>query len=318
MKNNVGVLLTNIGTPAAPTPQAVRRYLKYFLSDKRVVQLPRAIWWPILYGIILPFRSRHSAKLYKKIWTTEGPPLLLHSQHIVKKLEAQLNCPVALGMHYSEPSIETALKYLQEKNSEKIIILPLYPQYSATTTASTLDHVAAVFKTWHHVPTIHLIKDYFANPGYIQALCESIQQTWQRHGKKHLLFSFHGIPKRYVDAGDPYFEQCQHTVELVTQQLHLNNTEWSLAFQSRLGRAKWLTPYTNDVLKSFPTKGITDLQVICPGFAVDCLETLEEIAIRGKECFLNAGGKSFYHIPALNDSEAHITALKNIILSIQQ
>jgi len=312
MENEIGVLITNIGTPRTPTPTAVRSYLKKFLSDKRIVELPHLIWWPILYGIILPFRSKQSAKLYQKIWTKEGSPLLLNSQKITKKLQTQLNCPVELGMQYSDPSIPSALQALHKK-VRKIIVLPLYPQYSATTTASTFDQIANTFKTWRNIPEICTINDYSTDPGYIQALCHSIQKTWQLQGKKHLLFSFHGIPKRYVTAGDPYLEHCKNTVLLIAHTLKLTDAEWSLAFQSRLGRAEWLTPYTDNVLKLLPKKGITDLHMICPGFAADCLETLEEIAIRGQETFLHAGGKSFYYIPALNDSDDHIKALENII-----
>jgi ferrochelatase len=313
INKRVGILLTNIGTPEAPTPSAVRRYLKKFLSDPRVVELPRILWWPILYGIILPFRSKRSANLYKKIWTNEGSPLLLNSKKISEKLQTSLQLPVELGMQYSNPSISHALKTLQTKNVNKIIILPLYPQYSATTTAATFDHVAALFKNWRNLPEICMLNDYSSHPYYIQAICHSIQKTWAIQGKKHLLFSFHGIPRRLVDAGDPYLERCQETVRLVTDALQLQSKDWSLAFQSRLGKAKWLTPYTNQLLQSFPKQGIKDLQVICPGFAADCLETLEEIEIRGKEQFLKAGGKSFYYIPALNDTDQHISTLADIL-----
>lgn len=313
IKKSVGVLLTNIGTPKAATPSAVRHYLKNFLSDPRVVELPKIIWWPILYGIILPFRSKKSARLYQSIWTHEGSPLLCNSQKLTQKLQARLRMPVELGMQYSDPSIAHALKKLQIQHVEKIIILPLYPQYSATTTASTFDTIATTFKTWRNLFEITTINDYSSHPSYIKAICHSIETTWQTKGKKFLLFSFHGIPKRYIDAGDPYYERCQRTAQLVADTLHLQSTEWSFAFQSRLGYAQWLTPYTNDVLQSLPKQGITDLHVICPGFAADCLETLEEIAIRGKEQFLAAGGKSFYYIPALNDSVEHVTMLEEIL-----
>ena len=291
----------------------MRHYLKKFLSDPRIINLPRILWWPILYGIILPLRGKYSAHLYQKIWTNEGSPLLLHSQKIAEKLQDYLKLPVELGMQYSNPSIAHALKTLQAKNISKIIVLPLYPQYSATTTAGTFDHIASIFKTWRHIPEICTINDYSIHPAYIQALCQSIQKTWQIQGKKHLLFSFHGIPKRYVNAGDPYFERCQRTAHTITAVLKLQTTEWSLAFQSRIGRAKWLTPYTNQLLQTLPKQGILDLQVICPGFPADCLETLEEIAIRSKEQFLKAGGNSFYYISALNDTNEHITALAAII-----
>lgn len=313
--NSTGVLLTNIGTPSAPTPAAVRTYLKKFLSDPRVVEVPRVIWWPILQGIILPFRSKRSAELYQKIWTEQGSPLLIHSQNIANKLQNRLQLPVELGMQYSEPSIPYALQSLQTKNIQKIIVMPLYPQYSATSTAATLDAVAATFKKWRNIPDIATINDYSSNPGYITAVCQSIRSTWQSQGQKHLFFSFHGIPQRYVDHGDPYADRCHHTARLIAEELKLSPKDWSLAFQSRLGRAKWLTPYTNELLAELPKQGVTDIQVVCPGFAADCLETLEEIAIRGKEIFMHAGGKPFYYIPALNDCEEHITALANIIKS---
>jgi protoporphyrin/coproporphyrin ferrochelatase len=313
INKSVGILLTHIGTPKAPTPMAVCHYLKKFLSDPRVVQRPQIVWRPILYGVILPFRSKKSARLYQTIWTKEGPPLLLHSQKIADKLQAHFQVPVLLGMQYSAPSISHALKTLQTNKVGRVIVLPLYPQYSAVTTASTFDHMAAAFRKCCIIPEICTINDYSNHPYYIEALCHSIQKTWQQQGKKYLLFSFHGIPKRYVDEGDPYLERCQLTTHLIADRLKLKPTEWSIAFQSRLGKGTWLTPYTDQLLQSLPKQGITELHVICPGFAVDCLETLEEIAIRGKEQFLKAGGKSYYYIPALNDSDEHIAALADMI-----
>jgi ferrochelatase len=311
--SNVGILLTNIGTPSTPTPKAVRQYLKKFLSDSRVVELPRIIWWPILYGIILPFRSRRSAHLYQEIWTAQGSPLLINSLNIAKKLQTELQLPVELGMQYSDPSIQAALNKFKKNNINKIIVLPLYPQYSATTTASTFDIIAAIFKRWRNIPSLTTINDYATNPHYITAVANSIRMTWETQGKKHLLFSFHGIPQKYVDQGDPYAERCRETTRLITEELKLTPAEWTQTFQSRLGRAKWLTPYTDETLQAFPGQGITELQVICPGFAADCLETLEEIAMSGKEQFLATGGKSFYYIPALNDAAEHITALAKIL-----
>jgi ferrochelatase len=256
--------------------------------------------------VILPFRAKKSAELYQKIWTAEGSPLLIYSQKIAKKLEETLQIPVALGMHYGEPSIEMALEQLRDV--EKIIILPLYPQYSATTTASAFDHIATVFKKWRKLPALQMINHYADNPVYITSLVTSIQNFWKVHGRaQHLLFSFHGIPERFVRAGDPYFEFCELTTRLVTAN------EWTLSFQSRLGRAKWLTPYTDKILRKLPARGITHLQVICPGFAVDCLETLEEIAIRGREQFLDAGGEIFEYIPALNDSDRQVQVLESLV-----
>ena len=317
MTNKVGVLLTNIGTPDAPTPSAVRRYLKTFLSDRRVVELPRFIWLPILYGIILPFRAIKSAKLYREVWTENGSPLLFHSQKIADELQNELKLPVALGMHYSNPSIQHALDELRSKQVDKIIILPLFPQYSATTTASSFDAVAAVLKTWRNIPAISFIHDYAADENYINCLSESIQNARETQGKPdHLLFSFHGIPKRCIKLGDPYAERCHATAQLVAEKLQLEKDTWSVSFQSRLGRAEWLKPYTDKVLESLSQQGIKNIHVICPGFPADCLETLEEIAIRGKEQFLTHGGTFFHYIPALNSQKNHIDTLKKLITNL--
>lgn len=305
-----GILLINIGTPEAPTPAAVRRYLKKFLSDPRVVELPRFIWWPILHGFILRFRPKNSAKLYQKIWSDQGSPLLYYSQQIKMELERKLEIPTALGMHYSQPSIQSALEELRAQQVERLLILPLYPQYSGTTTAAAFDAVARVLKTWRKIPEIHLINHYAEDENYLKALKVSIQ-TALNPAAQHLLFSFHGIPERYTQRGDPYAAECHATAKRIAEKLNLSN--WSVAFQSRLGRAKWLSPYTDQVLQAFPAKGIEHIQVVCPGFAADCLETLEEIGIRGKEQFLNAGGKSFHYIPALNNHPLHIEALSQIL-----
>lgn len=319
MTTKIGVLLANLGTPDRPDAPAVKRYLEEFLSDRRVIEFPRFLWWPILHGFILRFRPKKSAELYRNIWTENGSPLLLYSQKIADKLQNELQCPVMLGMNYGTPSIEQALDVLRAQNVTKIIVLPLFPQYSATTTASTIDRVTDVLKKWRIVPEIQTINNYADHPSYIKALSRSIQKAWETQGRApYLLFSFHGIPKSYADAGDPYSDLCYRTAHLVAQDLKLNENEWSLAFQSRLGRTEWLKPYTDKVLAGLPKKGITRLQVICPGFAADCLETLEEIAIRGQEDYLKAGGKEFYYIPALNDDESHISALAKIISSKTQ
>ena len=252
LTTDTGILLTNIGTPDAPTPSAVRRYLKKFLSDPRVVEIPRLVWWPILHGFILCFRPKNSAKLYQKIWTEQGSPLLIFSQQIAIELQKKLQVPVELGLHYSDPSIKTALEKLRAQQVKKIIVLPLYPQYSATTTASTFDDVTKIISTWRHLPELHMINQYAHDENYINALCDSIQKTWEEKGKaQHLLFSFHGIPQRYVDKGDPYVQQCHATTQAVVKKLHLESMQWSVAFQSR-GRAKWATPYTDRVLAALP------------------------------------------------------------------
>ncbi len=309
----IGVLLTNIGTPSAPTVSAVRTYLREFLSDQRVVELPRLIWYPILYGIILPLRAFQSAKLYKNIWQPDGSPLLVNSQKIADALEAKTGMPVVLGMHYGQPSMQKALEKLRAEKVERIIVLPLYPQNSATTTASSFDCLAKVFKTWRALPDIQFIADYADHPAYIESLCESICQTWQTHGKKFLLFSFHGIPRKYINKGDPYEARCYQTVTLIKEKLGLSDSDYCISFQSRLGRTEWLKPYTDEVLEELPKKNIKAIQVICPGFAADCLETLEEIALRGEEQFKEGGGEDFHYIPALNATAAHITALEAIL-----
>lgn len=314
MTDKIGILLTNIGTPEKPTPRAVRRYLKQFLSDPRVIELPKWLWWPILQGVILPFRARTSAKLYESIWKEEGSPLKIYSQNLQEKLQRHIQYPVALGMHYSNPSIASALDELRAASVKKIIVLPLYPQYSSTTTASTFDLVANTFKKWRTLPNLQLIQSYSHHPSYLRAIANSIQQAWKIEGRReHLLFSFHGIPKRYADRGDPYPELCHETAKAIATLLELKNDEWSIGFQSRIGRTGWVTPYTDELLLSFPNRGIKRLQVICPGFAVDCLETLEEIHLRGREQFLQAGGESFRTIPALNDTDQHIHALSDIL-----
>ncbi len=309
-KSNIGILLCNIGTPAHPTPHAVKHYLSEFLSDRRVVEIPRVLWWPILHGYILRTRPKHSAKLYQKIWTTEGSPLLCYSRKLAQALEDKIQIPVALGMHYGQPSLQHALDELRKKNINKILIFPLYPQYSATTTASAFDKIARTLKHWRVIPEIRMIQDYADNEFYIQALCQSIRASCDRD---HLLFSFHGIPERNVKHGDPYQTRCHTTVQRIAHELNLTSEQYSIAFQSRLGRAKWLSPYTDHVLKALPQKNIKKLHVICPGFAVDCLETLEEIAIRGKAQFEQQGGEIFQYIPALNNSPDHIEALAKII-----
>lgn len=310
MTSKIGVLLTNIGSPDQPTPAAVRHYLKQFLSDPRVVEIPRIFWWPILHGIILRTRPKKSAELYQKIWTDHGSPLVVLSQHVADRLQTTFNLPVVIGMHYGNPSIQSALEALQKQGVDKIVIMPMYPQYSATTTAASFDQVSAVLKQWRKIPEVRFIHGYADDENYICAVANSIQS----YSPDYLLFSFHGIPQSYIRKGDPYLEQCTTTTQLITQKLQLSSQQWSLAFQSRLGRAAWLTPYTEQVLKKLPEQGHQQIHVVCPGFAVDCLETLEEIALRGKEQFMQAGGKSFHYIPALNDSDAHQNVLEKIIL----
>ena len=315
-----GVLITNLGTPDAPTPAALRKYLAEFLSDPRVIETPRLLWWPILHGIILRVRPRRSARAYRKVWTEAGSPLLAISEKQCGAIRAELESDgdpslhIELGMRYGNPSIRSALEKLQGYKVRKLIILPLYPQYSAATTASAFDAVAGVLKTWRHIPQLSMITGYHDHPGYIDALAESVRSHWAQSGRPDkLLFSFHGLPKSYVLAGDPYADECRATARLVARQLGLDENLWNISFQSRFGPREWLQPYTDKLLQEWSHRGIGNVQVICPGFAADCLETLEEIAIQNRDLFLSAGGKTFTYIPALNDSPAHITALCGII-----
>ncbi len=315
-----GILLTNLGTPAAPTATAIRRYLAEFLWDPRVVEQPRWLWWLVLHGIILRLRPKRAAKAYAEIWTDEGSPLLHISQQqttlLKPALEALFTGPVkvALAMRYGEPSIAAGLQSLRAAGARRILVLPLYPQYSATTTASTLDAVTRELQQWRWVPELRFVNHYHDHPTYIRALANSIQTAWQTSGRPDkLLFSFHGLPQRYLHAGDPYFCECHKTARLVAEQLQLDTAEWETTFQSRFGPEPWLQPYTDHTLEKLGKQGIQHAQVICPGFAADCLETLEEINLQNRAIFLTAGGKTFHYIPALNTAPDHIQLLTELV-----
>lgn len=316
----IGVLLANTGTPDSPAPADVRRYLRQFLWDRRIVDLPRPLWWVILNGVILPFRPRASARLYRKIWTRDGSPLLLTSLEQARAVEGALNAngnatfTVSLGMRYGAPSIAGALGELRDKECNPLIVLPMFPQYCSATTAAIFDAVAAEIARWHVVPEVRFISRYHDEIGYTDAIDNSVRQFWKENGEtERVLFSFHGTPERFRAAGDPYFWQCHHTSRRVATDLGLRTDCWQVAFQSRFGRGEWLKPYTVDVLREWAREGVTSVDVICPGFAADCLETLEEIAIRYGEVFLGAGGKRFRYIPALNDRPDHIDVLAGVI-----
>ncbi len=316
----IGILLVNLGTPQAPTPPALRRYLREFLWDPRVVEFPRPLWWLILNGVILNLRPRKSAAAYAKIWQPEGSPLLIYSRALVGRIKSILEATwgnqiqVALAMRYGEPSVASALETLRNRGIDRLLVLPLYPQYSATTTGSVFDAVADALKYWRRVPAVHFINHYQDDPGYIAAMARHIHKYWQEYGREeHLLLSFHGVPKRYIRAGDPYLVHCQETVQALARALSLREDEWTLGFQSRFGREEWLKPYVAGLLKDWPRQGIRNIDIFCPGFAVDCLETLEEIAIRNKELFLRSGGERYTYIPALNDDPAHAQALASLI-----
>ncbi len=313
-----GILLVNLGTPEAPTAKALRPYLKQFLGDPRVVEVPRPIWWLILNGIILPFRSPKSARAYAEVWTEEGSPLLVNNQHLADKLtdHIQRDCPdisVALAMSYGQPSIQSALDRFKAENVQRLLVLPLYPQYSATTTASVFDQVTTWMQGQRWFPELRFINDYYREEAWQRAVADSIRDFQGEHGQPDkLLFSFHGIPKRNLLAGDPYYCQCQFSARQIADRLGLQDEQWQASFQSRLGRAEWLKPYTDQTLEELGHAGVKQLQVVCPGFSIDCLETLEEIAMEGKEEFVEAGGEDLKYIPCLNDSDAHVTVLAGV------
>ena len=315
----LGVLLVNLGTPEAPDTSSVRRYLAEFLSDPRVIEYPRWLWSIILHGIILRVRPRRSAHAYQQVWTKQGSPLLVNCQALTEKLSEQLHTQlhaetqVVLAMSYGQPSIEHALEQLRTAHIRKLIVLPLYPQYSGSTTGSVFDAVTKQLQRWRWVPALQFITQYHDDPTYIQALANSVRQHWQTHDKQHLLMSFHGLPKRYLLNGDPYHCQCYKTGRLVAEALQLQKDEWSVSFQSRVGREEWLRPYTDELLQRYAVSGPKRISVLCPGFAADCLETIEEIALRNREDFMNAGGEAFDYIPALNDSAEHVAVLQQLI-----
>ncbi len=312
----IGVLITNLGTPAAPTAAALRRYLAEFLADPRVIEVPRAIWFFILYAAILPFRPKRSAEAYAKIWQQDGSPLLTITKTQAAALQAQLGADVRVeyAMRYGQPSIRHGLEELRDAGTRQLLILPLYPQYAAATTASTFDAVAAVLKTWRWLPEVRFVNHYHDDANYIAALAGSIQQHQTEHGRPDkLVFSFHGIPKHYFEAGDPYFCECHKTARLVAESLRLDADHWMVTFQSRFGPREWLQPYTDETLKELAGQGVQHVQVVCPGFAADCLETLEEIDMQNRAFFTEAGGQTFSYIPALNNDAKHIQALADLV-----
>jgi ferrochelatase len=315
------VVLMNLGTPEQPTVPAIRRYLREFLSDRRVVEIPRVLWYPILYGIILTLRPRRLVPGYAEMWHRFGDsPLRVISRQQVEKLQAQLqqtttHAPVVRqAMTYGAPRLSNVVSELRASGIEHILVLPLYPQYSATTTGPIYDQVAALFQSQRDVPSISIVKHYYQHPLYTEALAQSVRAHWQQHGRaQRLLMSFHGIPKRNIELGDPYRDHCVATANQLAAALQLRDDEWQFSFQSRLGRAEWLQPYTADVLQRWGEQQLASIDVICPAFAADCLETLEEIAIENRDRFQRAGGGEYRYIPCLNDGDAHIALLQQLI-----
>ena len=313
----IGVLLANLGSPTAPTTKAVRRVLKDFLWDPRVVNLPRPLWWVILHFFVLPFRPARSARAYQKVWHDKGSPLTYLTRELTEKTAGKLNAKgitTDFVMRYGEPSIANQLRAFKKAGITDLIVLPLYPQYSSTTTASIYDHLVKELNQWRHLPNIQFISDYHQDKHYISAIAESIEQVWRERGKNELLLmSFHGLPAQLTKWGDPYFHQCHKTAALIAEKLGLNEKEWMIVFQSRFGKSEWLKPYCVDTLQNLPGQGIKTVDIVCPGFAVDCLETLEEIAMENKSIFMKAGGTNYRYIPALNDSAAHVNAIVNLL-----
>ncbi len=310
------VLLVNLGTPTAPDAPALRRFLAEFLADPRVVELPRVLWFPILYGVILPFRAPRSAAAYRSVWTDEGSPLRTFSEGLTHQIATRLTgrAEVALAMRYGEPSVASQLRRLRDQGVEEILVLPMYPQYSATTTASVFDAVMDELAGWRRWPELHLVTEYYREPAWINAVAEKIRTHREQQTEPgHLLFSFHGIPKKCVDRGDPYADQCVASAQAIAQQLGLAEDDWTMSFQSRLGKAEWLRPYTDQTVRALAQRGIRYLDVVCPGFSVDCLETLEEITMENGEYFQEAGGTALRYIPALNADPAHADALVTLI-----
>lgn len=307
-QTKTGILLANLGTPDAPTPEAVKRYLRQFLSDQRVVDMSLALWWPLLRGVILPLRAPRVAKLYQSIWMEDGSPLMVYSKAQQQALAQRLpDTPVALGMSYGSPSLESAVDELLASGVEHMVVLPLYPQYSCSTVAAVWDELARILARKRAIPGVSFIRDYADDSSYIDALAKSARDSFAQHGEPDLLLlSYHGIPQRYADEGDDYPQRCRDTTRELVSALGLPPEKVMMTFQSRFGREPWLTPYTDETLKMLAEKGTRHIQVMCPGFAADCLETLEEIAVQNREIFLEAGGKQYEYIPALNATPEHI------------
>ncbi|WP_462172976.1 ferrochelatase [Pseudoalteromonas xiamenensis] len=315
-----GILLTNLGSPDAPTPSALRRYLREFLSDPRIVEIPRILWMIILHGIILRVRPAKSAKTYASIWTEQGSPLIQITKEQTAKLNEKLqqeglgHAKVVMAMRYGNPSIEHSLETLRAEGITRIIVLPLYPQYSSATTGSTFDAIAKVLSKWRWVPELHFLNGYHDSPEYIDSLAASVKEDLEKHGTpQKLVFSYHGTPKLFLERGDPYYCFCMKTTRLVKEKLGLSDELVETTFQSRFGKAEWLKPYTDATLRAFPSNGIKDVAILSPAFSADCLETLEELEEENRHYFIESGGEHYRYIPALNTRDDHIDAMFSLL-----
>lgn len=316
-----GILLVNLGTPDEPTAPALRRYLKQFLWDPRVVEFPRLVWWLILNGIILNIRPKVSAAKYAAIWTPEGSPLKVHTEQQAKLLEGYLRTrvkgryAVEWAMRYGRPSVAEAIERLKAAGADRVLVVPLYPQAASSTTGSAFDAVAEALREMRNIPALRLVKNFHDHPGYISALAYSVREHWAVHGRgSQLVMSFHGVPRFHLDRGDPYHCECLKTGRLLAEALGLPLGTWQVTFQSRFGKAEWLKPYTQDTLESLARQGVARVDVICPGFVADCLETLEEIAVENRDAFLAAGGEAFSYIPCLNERDEFLRALADVVM----
>lgn len=315
-----GVLITNLGTPDEPTTPALRRYLAQFLWDPRVVEVPRPLWWLILHGVILRIRPKRSAASYRTVFTERGSPLLYHTRDQAAALQSALrergheHVIVDFAMRYGNPSIPSVLDSMFERGVRRLLVLPLYPQYSASTAASTFDAISADFTRRRWLPDLRFVSHYHDYPPFIEAAAKRIEEYWEEHGRAdRLLFSYHGVPLRYLHEGDPYHCECHATSRLLAERLGLEDAAWKTTFQSRFGREEWLKPYTDETLKALPGEGVKSVQVFCPGFSADCLETIEEIGEENREYFMEAGGERYEYISALNDRPEHIRALAGLV-----
>ncbi len=315
-----GVILANLGTPKTPETADVRKFLRQFLSDTRVVELPKPLWWLILNGIILVIRPRKSAEAYREIWDDAGSPLVLNSNQQVEALARHLsdqgidNAEVRCVMRYGEPSAATVLREFGKLGVDRVFVLPMYPQYSGSTTGSVLDDFGSVLRKIRRVPSFRFTNHYADHPGYIESLATSVRDHWLRHGQSQkLVLSFHGVPKDFVSKGDPYKDHCVTTAGLLARALQLSDEQWTMCFQSRFGAQEWLKPYADDVLAALPQQGCSSIDIMCPGFAVDCLETLEEVAMGYRELFIESGGETYNYIPCLNAHPQHIEFLGQIV-----